>query len=56
MGFEKFENFNTYKGEFLHGKAHGNGVYSWANGEVFEGQWMNGMKEGKGEWRGLNGE
>lgn len=37
MGYERFENGNTYIGEFLHGKAHGNGTYSWINGESFEG-------------------
>ncbi|WP_371068320.1 hypothetical protein [Salmonella enterica] len=28
-----------YIGYFKKGKAHGKGLYTWANGEYYEGEW-----------------
>lgn len=36
-GYERYQNGNTYKGEFKKGKADGKGIYSWRNGEVYDG-------------------
>ena len=41
---ERYSNGNRYEGDFSNGKPHGNGVYSWANGEVYEGEWDKGLK------------
>jgi hypothetical protein len=27
----KFDNGNAYEGEWLNGKVHGHGIYTWAN-------------------------
>jgi hypothetical protein len=29
----KYGNGNAYEGEWLHGKRHGHGIYTWADGE-----------------------
>ena len=42
--FERFHNGNSYFGQFFKGKAEGNGVFSWLNGEVYDGAWVNGLK------------
>lgn len=36
-GFEIHINGNTYTGAFVNGKAHGHGIYKWANGEEYDG-------------------
>lgn len=37
-----------YKGQFLNGKRHGEGKYSWTNGDEYEGQWEEGKPHGYG--------
>lgn len=37
---------DVYEGEFHKGMQHGQGKYTWSNGESFEGQWIKGKKEG----------
>jgi hypothetical protein len=36
---ERYANGNKYEGDFKKGKAHGTGVYNWANGEIYDGEW-----------------
>lgn len=38
----------TYKGEFKHGKAHGEGEYTFKSGSRYVGQFKNGNYEGQG--------
>ena len=40
---------DTYEGEFKKGLPHGEGTYTWANGNVFRGLFKKGKKEGKGK-------
>ncbi|MDB4089815.1 hypothetical protein N9540_00945 [Gammaproteobacteria bacterium] len=37
----------NYVGEFKDGKRHGQGTYTYANGEVVKGLWENGKFKGK---------
>ena len=49
---DNFSCWNVYKGNFLKGKAHGKGVFTWSSGEVYEGEWVKGYKHGRGVWKG----
>lgn len=40
---------DTYEGEFKKGLPHGEGAYTWANGNVYKGVFKKGKKEGKGK-------
>jgi len=31
-----------FEGDFVNGKKHGKGIYTFASGEVYEGDWENG--------------
>lgn len=44
MGFERFTNGNIYEGQYKKGKVHGQGKYTWVNGEYYDGQWVDGLK------------
>ncbi|MFZ5572048.1 MAG: hypothetical protein ACOZF0_16740 [Thermodesulfobacteriota bacterium] len=46
---------DTYEGEFLNGKPHGKGTYSWHNGDVYKGDWVEGMRSGWGTLKRPNG-
>ncbi|MEC3907099.1 hypothetical protein VOI54_08710 [Tamlana sp. 2201CG12-4] len=39
---------DTYIGQFKNGYPHGEGVYTWNNGDVFKGTFSKGKKQGKG--------
>lgn len=41
---------DTYEGEFRKGYPHGNGTYTWANGDIYTGEFKKGLKDGKGKW------
>lgn len=45
-----------YTGEFMNGKRHGKGKFTWYNGEIFEGQWRDGKKNGFGVWKSPKGD
>jgi hypothetical protein len=40
---------DSYVGEFRKGLPHGQGTYTWSNGDVYVGSFKNGKKEGAGE-------
>ena len=44
-----FEDGSSYKGEWLAGQMHGQGVYIMADGEVYEGEFISGCRDGKGK-------
>jgi hypothetical protein len=44
-----FEDGSSYKGEWLAGQMHGQGIYIMADGEVYEGEFINGRRDGKGK-------
>ena len=37
-----------YVGEYKDGKRHGQGTYTWSNGEKYKGEWKNGKEHGQG--------
>ena len=37
-----------YEGGFREGARHGEGVYTWPNGNRFEGEWRDGKLHGQG--------
>ncbi|NOR87577.1 MAG: hypothetical protein GQ527_08220, partial [Bacteroidales bacterium] len=39
---------DTYKGKFSQGLPKGQGIYTWANGDLYNGKWRNGKREGEG--------
>lgn len=55
MGSIKFENDDTYTGEFNNGQMHGHGLYAWSNGSIYKGEFINNMQHGHGEYK-LEGE
>lgn len=44
-----YPNGDSYKGDFLNGKPHGDGVYKYAHGDVYSGKFVAGVKEGLGK-------
>ena len=51
-----FETRNgTYTGEWKADLRHGQGKYTWANGDVYEGMWKNGLMDGEGMLRQVDG-
>ncbi len=46
---------NKYNGEFLDNKFHGQGIRTYANGEIYEGYWKNNKQHGKGKYTFKNG-
>ncbi len=46
---------DTYEGDFLNGKPHGKGTYSWYNGDVYTGDWIDGLRQGWGTLKRPNG-
>ncbi|MCP4935092.1 MAG: hypothetical protein GY927_13025 [bacterium] len=41
--------------EYLDGKSHGKGVYTWASGDRYEGDWRDDKQHGKGVYTWANG-
>lgn len=37
-----------YKGDFMNGKKHGQGIYKFNNGLRYEGEYRNGVRSGNG--------
>ena len=42
------QSYKEYVGEFQNGKQHGQGKFTWPDGEFYEGQWKNGLFHGDG--------
>ena len=43
-----YDNGDTFEGDFVDGKRHGNGVYTSKKGDRYEGEWKNDRREGYG--------
>jgi hypothetical protein len=43
---------NTYEGGWKDGRAHGYGIFYWANGDRYEGGWKGGYQHGYAELTG----
>lgn len=39
-----------YIGDFQHGRRHGEGVFTYTNGDIYSGKWRHGIKHGKGTY------
>jgi len=39
---------DNYEGDFEFGKKHGQGLYSWSDGDYYDGNWVNDSAEGQG--------
>ena len=48
-GYGTAKGIDTYEGQFKKGLPHGEGTYTWQNGNVYKGTFKKGVKEGKGE-------
>lgn len=46
----------VYKGEWKDNQRHGQGVYTWADGEKYDGTFTNDRREGRGIYTWLSGE
>jgi len=51
----RYDNGNEYEGQFLKGKRHGRGKYTWTDGSVYDGDWLNGEQNGLGTLSMFNG-
>ena len=49
------QNGHSYKGDFIDGKMHGNGLYRWPDGSEYEGEYKENIREGKGRFKWKNG-
>jgi uncharacterized protein YraI len=53
---ESYPNGNKYAGMVnASGEKHGQGTYSWANGDRYKGNWINGQATGKGTYYSREG-
>jgi hypothetical protein len=46
----KYSNGDRYEGEFVNGKFHGKGIYTWPDGRRYEGEYENDKKHGYGSY------
>ena len=46
-----FNNGDSYTGEYVDGKPHGKGEYTWSSGQNYVGDFFKGKKHGKGKWK-----
>jgi hypothetical protein len=46
---------DKYQGCFYEGQKHGQGIYTYAVGDVFEGNWKNGVWNGAGKYTSITG-
>ena len=46
IGLKYINDKENYIGNFLKGKFHGHGVYTWVDGGKYDGNWKNGRKYG----------
>ncbi len=56
VGDYKDEIRSGYVGESKDDKAHGQGTFTWANGNKYEGEWKDAKRNGQGTFTGDNGE
>lgn len=49
IGERNISDGSSYKGEYLNGKASGQGVYTFADGTRYEGNYLNGKRNGGGK-------
>ncbi len=49
-GFGHAQGEDSYKGDFFRGRPHGEGTYTWANGDTYSGMWSHGHMHGKGSF------
>ena len=52
----KYDNGDSYDGEWVKHERHGHGVYTYANGVRYDGEWKEGKKDGEGEMMFKNGD
>ncbi len=55
-GLGKATGQDTYQGWFHRGLPHGEGKYTWENGNYYEGTWQRGLKHGRGKLFDTNDE
>ena len=46
---------SVYEGDFLEGKFHGQGTYTFANGDYYTGAWENSKRNGYGIYQWTDG-
>ena len=54
-GTKESKKGHKYVGEFLNGKFHGQGTYTYANGDKYVGEWEKGKKNGQGIFTFISG-
>ena len=54
-GEYKYDEGNTYKGQFENGEPHGNGSSLMPNGDGYNGSWSKGLPNGNGSYISDNG-
>ena len=47
-GLYKWNNGETYEGQFKNRYRHGVGKYQWEDGDIYEGNWVEGLQDGRG--------
>jgi len=47
-GKGKADGIDSYIGRFVEGLPDGEGIYTWANGDIYDGDWDNGIRDGEG--------
>ena len=56
-GFQKVEFENgVYEGSIVNGKRHGNGTYTWDDGNQYSGSWSEDQKAGEGVFQWVTGD
>ena len=55
FGRKRWDDGSSYVGEWLAGKRHGQGIFTFASGDVYEGRWSQDKFEGHGKYTSKEG-
>ena len=50
VGLQHLRHVTGYVGDWQNNKMHGQGTYTYADGDIYVGEWKNGTEDGQGTY------